>query len=76
MSDPAERLVSMSNQIAGFFRAYPEEEAVSGIADHIAKFWDRKMRATILNHFEQGSRDLDPLVVLALERLKIGTSVA
>ena len=37
-------LVKMANQIADYFRAYPEDEAVEGVAEHIRQFWDPRMR--------------------------------
>ncbi|MBY0613076.1 MAG: formate dehydrogenase subunit delta [Beijerinckiaceae bacterium] len=68
--DGALKLVSMANQIAGFFRPYPKEQAVGGIAEHIAKFWDHKMRATIIDHLDHGGAGLEPDVREALDRLK------
>ncbi len=35
-----DRMVTMANQIATFFRSYPHEEAVEGVATHIRQFWD------------------------------------
>ena len=41
----AEHLVQMANDIGNFFRAEPvREDAVAGIANHIAKFWTKRMR--------------------------------
>ncbi len=37
--DTGAKLDHMANQIAAFFRSYPEEEAVAGIHDHIRSFW-------------------------------------
>ena len=34
-------LVRMANQIAGYFKVYPEEEAVAEITKHLKSFWDR-----------------------------------
>ena len=68
--DAALKLVSMANQIASFFRPYSEEQAVAGIAEHIAKFWDHKMRSSILEHLDQGGIGLEPNVQTALARLK------
>ena len=39
----ADKLVRMANQIAAFFRSYPEEEAVAGIQKHISAFWTPRM---------------------------------
>jgi formate dehydrogenase subunit delta len=64
-----ERLVSMANQIAAFFRPYPEAEAVTGVADHIRQFWDPRMRAALARHLEAGGAGLDPLALAAARRL-------
>ncbi len=40
----SENMVHMANQIAQFFASYPHEEAVAGVADHIQKFWEKRMR--------------------------------
>ncbi|MCJ2071180.1 formate dehydrogenase subunit delta [Methylobacterium sp. J-030] len=38
-----DKLLRMANQIASFFRSYPEEEAVAGVHKHIVAFWTPKM---------------------------------
>ena len=38
-----DKLLRMANQIATFFRSYPEEEAVAGIQKHIKAFWTPRM---------------------------------
>jgi formate dehydrogenase subunit delta len=38
------KLLRMAGQIADFFKAYPEAEAVPAIADHINQFWTGRMR--------------------------------
>ena len=57
------RLTHMANQIATFFRSYPEDEACAGIRDHIQSFWTSKMRQSLFG--EGPSLGLDPLVVKA-----------
>ena len=42
-----EDLIRMANQIAAFHGAYPEEEAVEGVAQHIRDFWDPRMRRAL-----------------------------
>ena len=64
------RLIVMANQISGFFQPYPQEEAIAGIADHIAKFWDAKMRARILDYLDMDGVKLEPVVREALHRVK------
>jgi formate dehydrogenase subunit delta len=68
-----EKLVYMANQIGKFFSHQGEEKAVAGIADHIEKFWDPRMRAAILAHVEAGGPEPDPLVRRAIERLRHAT---
>ena len=50
-----EKLVYMANQIGRFFNSQGQEQAVAGTTDHIRKFWDPHMRATIVAHFEAGT---------------------
>lgn len=49
-----EKLVTMANQIGAFFASQKGDEAIHGIADHFKKFWDPRMRAALLAHFEAG----------------------
>ncbi len=42
-----DRLVYMANQIGSFFRSQGPDQAVAGVADHIKKFWDPRMKAKI-----------------------------
>ncbi|MEJ0006682.1 MAG: formate dehydrogenase subunit delta [Steroidobacteraceae bacterium] len=64
----AEHLVKMANDIGNFFRAEPvREDAVAGIAKHIASFWTKSMRRRIAAHGEEG---LDELPRDALRRLQ------
>jgi formate dehydrogenase subunit delta len=65
-----EKLVYMANQIGKFFTSQGKEQAAAGTADHIRKFWDPHMRATITAHLDAGGAGLDPVARLAVERLK------
>jgi formate dehydrogenase subunit delta len=69
-----EKLVYMANQIGAFFQAQGDAAAVAGIADHLAKFWDPRMRAAIYAHVEAGGEGLKPLVLKAIESLKAAKS--
>ena len=67
----ADHLVQMANDIGNFFRSEPvREDAVSGIANHIAKFWTKRMRQKLAEHGEGG---LDELPREALRRLATQT---
>ena len=65
-----DKLVYMANQIGRFFAHQPEDKAVAGIADHLKKFWDPRMRAAILAHLEAGGEGLQPLVRKAVLSVK------
>jgi formate dehydrogenase subunit delta len=67
----AEHLVQMANDIGNFFRSEPKrEDAVAGIANHIAKFWTPRMREKLAAHMKQhGSDALDDLPRQALRSL-------
>lgn len=64
------KLVYMANQIGKFFDARGEEAAVAGIADHLKRFWDPRMRAEIAAHLQAGGAGLDAPVQKAIERLQ------
>ena len=48
----------MANQIGKFFASQGAEQAVTGTAEHLKKFWDPRMRAAILAHLAQAAPDL------------------
>ncbi len=60
-----EKLTYMANQIAGFFKYKPHEEAVSGVASHINDFWEPRMRRQLFEIIGKGGDGLHPLVVEA-----------
>ncbi len=65
---PADKLVMMANQIARNLAVQGPERATAATADHIRRFWDPRMRATIAAHVARGGA-LDPIAraaVLAL----------
>ena len=66
----ARRIVHDANQIALYFAAYPHDEAVDGVADHIRKFWDPRMRAELRTMLDGGEASLHRLVHDAGEKLK------
>ena len=69
MTSP-DRLIYMANQIGKFFESQGDGKAVPGIADHIHKFWDPRMRKAIFAHLDAGGAGLDPEVREALESLR------
>jgi formate dehydrogenase subunit delta len=67
----ASTMIHNANQIALFFATYPREEAVSGIADHIRKYWERRMRDQIEQYVAAGGGGLHELVLEALKRMNV-----
>jgi formate dehydrogenase subunit delta len=65
-----DKLVYMANQIGAFFKTQGEETAAAGVADHINKFWEPRMRSAILAHWENGGQGLDPIVLNAMNSVK------
>ncbi len=59
------KLVYMANQIATFFRTQPADEAAPGVATHINKFWEPRMRRQLFEIIDVGGEGLDPLVLEA-----------
>jgi formate dehydrogenase subunit delta len=59
------QLVYMAGQIAAFFESKPHDQAVTGVAEHINKFWEPRMRAQLLAIIEEGDEGLKPLVIEA-----------
>ncbi len=65
-----DKLAYMANQIAGFFRTRPHDEAVAGIADHISSFWEPRMRTQFFLLLESEADRFDPLVREAAEKVR------
>lgn len=65
-----EKLVYMANQIAKYFAHQPEDQAVASTADHLKKFWDPRMRRTIVAHLVTGRQGLEPLTRQAIGVLR------
>jgi formate dehydrogenase subunit delta len=65
-----DKLVYMANQIGKFFASQGPDKAVAGTAEHIAKFWDPRMRSAIVAHLDAGGAGLDPPVRAAIDKLR------
>jgi len=66
-------LIRMANRIGDFFEAMPDRpEAIEGIASHIQKFWEPRMRNELLAYLQRhpdgvdGGTSLAPLVLQAV----------
>lgn len=65
-----DKLVRMANQIATFFASQPEEVRAGGVATHINKFWEPRMRREFFEIVDRGGDGLLPLVVEAAKQVK------
>ena len=67
------RLVSMANDIATFFASEPDREAsIAGIANHLGKFWDPRMRSQLIAYLGTDGKELSELARAGVERLAAG----
>lgn len=46
-------VVRLANRIGEFFAVFPDrEEAIDGVANHIRKFWEPRMRCQLYAHLD------------------------
>lgn len=65
-----EHLVSMANDIGAFFDAeMGPQEAPQSIAQHIARYWEPRMRAAIIGHAAGGGAGLSASALAAVKTL-------
>jgi formate dehydrogenase subunit delta len=75
MSVDREKLLHMAQQIAANLD-YGDEQAViaANVASHLQRFWDPRMRVTILAHLEEQPEAFSPVLQQALELLTEATA--
>ncbi|WP_321800192.1 formate dehydrogenase subunit delta [Caballeronia sp. J97] len=64
-----DNLIEMANRIGEFFDSMPDRaEAVDGVAEHIHRFWEPRMRLAILAALDnpEASASMEPIVREAL----------
>ncbi len=63
-------LIRMANRIGDFFEAMPDpDEARAGIAQHLQRFWEPRMRRELVAHVDAGgASELKPIVAEAIRR--------
>jgi len=67
---PREKHIRMANQIGTFFLSKPHDEGVAGIAEHINKFWEPRMRRLFFEVVDGGGDGLLPIVMEAAARVR------
>ncbi len=71
-----EKLVYMANQIARNFGTMSDVDAAAALAEHIAHFWDPRMKMMIFAHIDAGGDGLVPVALIALRQLQAGAGQA
>lgn len=69
MSVTSQSVVRMANQIARNFAANGDEAAIAQTAEHIALFWDPRMKAAGFALLEQADSGFSPVASAALAQL-------
>ena len=70
----ADRLVTMANDIGAFFNGEADKNvAAQGVANHIRRYWDPRMRREIIAHYREGGAGLDPVARSAVALLSTST---
>lgn len=65
-----ESLVRMANDIGNFFASEADRgSAIAGIANHIRRYWEPRMRRQIYAHLEAGGEGLSDLAQAAVRQL-------
>lgn len=66
-----DKLFYMANQIATFFKTSHADIRSDGVADHINKFWEPRMRTQLFTRVDAGETDgLDPMVLEAMANIR------
>jgi formate dehydrogenase subunit delta len=64
------RLVAMANDIANFFASEGDREtAAAGVANHLTRFWEPRMRRQIVEHYRSGGAGLSAVAAAAVAKL-------
>lgn len=66
----ADNLVTMANQIGSFFETMPDrQQALTDIAGHLKRFWEPRMRRSLLQHVDDQAGVQLKAIVLEAVRL-------
>lgn len=64
-----EKMIHMANQIAAFFDTQAGD-AVDGVADHLLKFWESRMKEQLFSHVDKGGEGLKESVIAAVAQMR------
>ncbi len=57
-----DKLITMANQIADNFAAYPDEMATKKVASHLGEFWEKRMLTGLYNYVKTDGSQTNALV--------------
>ncbi|MGD9915873.1 MAG: formate dehydrogenase subunit delta [Rhizobiaceae bacterium] len=69
-ASPRDKIVRMANQIGTFFESKPHDLGVAGVAEHINKFWEPRMRRMFFEIVDAGGQTLKPIVLDASHTIR------
>lgn len=56
-------LIHMANRIGAFFEALPDrQEGLDGVAEHLRRYWEPRMRRQLLGWIDDEGADVDQTV--------------
>ena len=64
-----DKLISMANQIADNFAAYPNDMAARKVASHLDEFWEKRMLKGLFDYVATDGSQASPLVRNAAKSL-------
>jgi formate dehydrogenase subunit delta len=64
-----DRLVAMANDIASFFASEPESAAAEAVAQHLTRYWERRMKRQIIEHQRAGGSGLTAIAAAGVALL-------
>jgi formate dehydrogenase subunit delta len=70
----ANRLVAMANDIAAFFASESDPAAAAaGVANHLTRFWEPRMRKQIVEYYRAGGSGLSEVAAAGVGQLVAGS---
>ncbi|MEQ1576933.1 MAG: formate dehydrogenase subunit delta [Hyphomicrobium sp.] len=66
---PSDKLVMMANQIAKNLEIQGQDRAVEEMSSHIRKYWEPRMRETMLAYVREDGSALNPLAMKSLQAI-------
>ena len=67
-----EHMVEMANDIANFFASEPDHAvAINGVANHLKRYWEPRMRKQIIAHLDGGGHGFSDLAREGVQALAL-----